>query len=70
MTLPRVSAAAVAAGQALDRADTLDELDAIWEAEGCAGFRGAAGIYLRGIDKQVRGRIAAREQALQWARAI
>jgi hypothetical protein len=70
MSLPRVSAAAVAAGAALDRADTKDELELFWRLNGCDRFRGAAGIYVRGIYRAVCSRIDGNARALDLARAI
>jgi hypothetical protein len=69
MTLPRVSAAAVAAGQALDRADTPDELEAAWARNGCDAFRGVAGRYLRDVYRQVCARHRSNAEALRLARA-
>lgn len=69
MTLPRIPAAAVAAGIALDRADTKDELEAIWISEGCDSFRSAARTYLMSIYRDVCARIDRNAQMLRWARA-
>jgi hypothetical protein len=69
MALPRIPAAAVAAGAALDRADSFDELDEAWARENCDRFRGASGIYIRSIYHGVRKRLLGHAQALQWARA-
>jgi len=70
MTLPRVSAEAVAAGAALDRAIDKNELEAIWLANGCDSYRGAARAYLLAIYKGVCARIDGRARALELARAI
>ena len=53
MTLPRIPAAAVAAGTALDRAETLRELDAIWALNDCDGFGGKAREYLEEVRRSV-----------------
>lgn len=70
MTLPRVTAAVVSAGSALDRADTKDELESIWLANGCDSFRGASRAYLMAIYKGACARIDGRARALHLARAI
>jgi hypothetical protein len=70
MSLPRVPAAAVVAGEALDRADTKNELEAIWLSTGCNAFRGAARQYLMGIYKRVCARIDSGSAWLKYARAM
>lgn len=70
MTLPRVPAEAVAAGTALDRAISKDELEAIWRANDCDRFRGAARTYLNAIYKAVCARIDSQARALELARAM
>lgn len=69
MSLTRIPAAAVVAGAALDRADTKDELEAIWISEGCDSFRAASRTYLLSIYRNVCARIDRNAQALKWARA-
>lgn len=68
MSLPRIPAAAVAAGAALGRADTKDELEAIWISEGCDSFRAASRAYLISIYRSVCARIDRNAQSLKWAR--
>lgn len=70
MTLPRVPAEAVAAGAALDRAISKDELEAIWRANECDRFRGASRSYLLSIYRGVIARIDRNAEALRLARAI
>jgi hypothetical protein len=70
MTVPRVPAAAVSAGAALGRADTKDELESIWLANGCDAFRGAARTYLMGIYRGVCARLDRNARNLALARAI
>lgn len=70
MSLPRVPAAAVIAAEALDRADTKDELETIWQTTGCDAFRGAARNYVMGIYKRVCARIDGGETWLKYARAM
>lgn len=69
MSLPRVSAAAVKAGDALSRADTKAELEIAWVAEGCASFTGASHRYLTSIYDGKVERFVGHARALQWARA-
>lgn len=70
MSLPRVSAAAVAAAEALDRADTHDELESIWNDKRCDTIRGASGIWLRKRYREISAKIAGTAAALKLARAI
>lgn len=68
MTL-RIPTAALTAGQALDRSDTPEELEAAWVENGCPAFRGLSGRYIRGIRDQVEARHARNADALRHARA-
>jgi|GEM_PF-6546715 len=70
MTLPRVPAEVVAAGMALDRASSKDELEAIWRANGCDRFRSASRTYLMSIYRAVIARLDRNAEALRLARAI
>ena len=70
MSLPRIPAAAVIAAEALDRADTKDDLEAIWISSGCDNFRGAARSYLMGIYQRVCTRIDHNAVWLNLARAM
>lgn len=70
MTLPRVPAAVVSAGAALDRAASKDELEAIWLASGCDAYRHASRSYLMSIYRGVIARLDRQARALELARAI
>lgn len=70
MSLNRIPAAAVLAGEALDRADDKDDLETIWRSTGCEAFRGAARRYVMERYAAVCSRIDARPRALALARAI
>lgn len=69
MALPRVSAAAVKAGEALDRADTRAELEIAWVKEGCATLGGANHRWVASIYDRKVAQFERQAQALQWARA-
>lgn len=71
MSLNHIPAAAVLAGEALDRADTKDELEGIWRHTGCDAFKGAARRYVTGIYVRVCARIdRSTGRALELARAM
>lgn len=70
MSLSHIPAAAVIAGEALDRADTKDELEAIWRHKGCDAFKGAARRYVTGIYAGVCARIDRTVEARRLAYAI
>ena len=69
MSLPRIPAAAVAAGIALDRADTLDELEALWKLNDCDGFKGKSRDYLMGIYRGVVARCQRNAEAVRMGQA-
>lgn len=70
MSLNHIPAAAVLAAEKLDRADDLDELEAIWRSAGCDSLRGAAGQYVRRAYEAVCHRLNSRTRALDLARAM
>jgi hypothetical protein len=70
MSLPRIPSAAVLAGDALGRADTKDELESIWLANGCDAFKGEARRYLMSIYSGVITRLDRNNTALRTAMAI
>jgi hypothetical protein len=70
MSLPRIPAAAVSAGDALRRADTKDELESLWLANGCDAFKGEARRYLMSIYAGVITRLDRNNAALRTAMAI
>jgi len=70
MSLNHIPAAAVVAGEALDRADSKDELEAIWRRTGCDAFKGAARRYVTGIYAKVCNRIDSTAEARRLAYAI
>lgn len=70
MSLNHVPAAAVLAAMELDRAESKDELEGIWQSSGCDAFRGAARQYVLAMYRQKCARFDAAPRALALARAI
>ena len=70
MSLNHVPAAAVLAAMELDRADTKDELETIWQHSGCDAFKGRARDYVMSMYRQKCAQIDARPRALRLAQAI
>lgn len=65
----RIPAAAVAAGAAIDRADTLDELETLWKLNDCDGFRGKSRDYLMSIYRGVVARCQRNAEAARIGQA-
>ena len=70
MTLPHITAAAVAAGMIIDRADTPDELETLWKLNDCDGYTGRSREYLAQVRKSVEARHARNAEALRMAGAV
>jgi hypothetical protein len=65
----RIPAPVVAAGIALDRADTLDELETLWKLNDCDGFRGKSRDYLMSIYRGVVARCKRNAETVKIGRA-
>lgn len=70
MSLNHIPMAALLAAAELDRADTLDELEAIWRESGCDAFKGKARDHLLSVYRGVCARLSGYARALDLARAM
>lgn len=65
----RIPAPVVAAGIAIDRADTPDELETLWKLNDCDGFRGKSRDYLMSIYRGVIARCQRNAEAVRMGQA-
>ena len=65
----RIPAPVVAAGIAIDRADTLDELETLWLLNDCDGFKGKSRDYLMSIYRGVIARCQRNAEAVRMGHA-